>query len=77
MALVSRRNVLVLGALSAALGGCDTLDDLNPFGEHKTPLPGVRHPVPMVDTRPRSLDMPSNGLTQTTVGPEPSDAKAK
>ncbi|HVV95185.1 MAG TPA: hypothetical protein VHD15_17365 [Hyphomicrobiales bacterium] len=77
MAVVSRRNVLVLGALSAALGGCDTLEGLNPFAEHKTPLPGVRHPVPTVDTRPRDFDMSSNGLTQTTVGPEPSDAKAK
>lgn len=71
MALVSRRNLLVLGALSVALGGCDTLDDLNPFAEKKTPLPGERHPVPMVDSRPRSFEIPSSGLTQTTVGPEP------
>jgi hypothetical protein len=70
MALVTRRNLIVLGALSAALGGCDTLEDLNPFAEKKTPLPGVRHPVPMVDTRPRDFSMPSSGLTETTVGPE-------
>jgi hypothetical protein len=77
MAMVSRRNLLVFGAISVALGGCDTLEDLNPFAEKKTPLPGVRHPVPVVDTRPRSFDLPSNGLTETTVGPESAPAPGK
>jgi hypothetical protein len=37
---------LVLAALFViGLAGCETLDNLNPFQEKKTPLPGERKPV--------------------------------
>jgi hypothetical protein len=69
MASLTRR-CLLLGTLALPLAGCDTLSSLNPFAEHKTPLPGVRHPVPMVDTRQRPIMPMSSGLTETTVGPQ-------
>jgi hypothetical protein len=70
MANLTRR-CLLLGTLALPLAGCDTLDSLNPFAEHKKPLPGVRHQVPVVDTRPRPAIMPmSGGMTETTVGPQ-------
>jgi hypothetical protein len=69
MANLTRR-CLLLGTLALPLAGCDTLESLNPFAEHETPLPGVRHPVAQVDTRPRSWVMPANGMTETTIGPQ-------
>ncbi len=54
--------VLTLGA-----AGCDTLEKLNPFEEHKKPLAGQRQPVfpegvPGVDYKSQ-LDQPSNSNT--------------
>lgn len=42
----------VVAALAGSAAGCDTLSNMNPFGEKKTPLAGERRPVPQVAPRP-------------------------
>jgi hypothetical protein len=41
--LLSLRPALIL--LPLVLGGCETIDKLNPFQEKQTPLPGDRQPL--------------------------------
>nr|WP_246482347.1 hypothetical protein [Methylopila capsulata] len=50
----------VVAALAGSAAGCDTLSNMNPFGEKKAPLAGERRPVPKVapsppDTVPQPL----------------------
>ncbi|MQT11289.1 PQQ-like beta-propeller repeat protein [Segnochrobactrum spirostomi] len=36
---------LLLSVMALSVAGCDSLASLNPFADHKTPLPGERHDV--------------------------------
>ncbi|GLK80023.1 hypothetical protein [Methylopila turkensis] len=42
----------VVASLAGALGGCESISNLNPFGEKETALPGERRPVPPVAPQP-------------------------
>jgi hypothetical protein len=83
----SRRFHLLPAALFAltlgvALGGCETLDKLNPFEEKQTPLPGVRKPlfpegVPGVDFgAPPPQPTNSNIPIPANTGPAEAEPRA-
>jgi hypothetical protein len=83
-----RRRLRPLGAalvglsLGIVLGGCETLEKLNPFEEKQTPLPGVRKPlfpegVPGVEFgAPPPQPSNSNIPIPANTGPAESESRA-
>ncbi|WP_020185093.1 hypothetical protein [Methylopila sp. 73B] len=58
----------VVAALAGSAAGCDTLSNMNPFGEKKTPLAGERRPVPQVAPNPPdTVPQPLSALPLTPV----------
>ncbi|GLK76885.1 hypothetical protein GCM10008171_21390 [Methylopila jiangsuensis] len=53
----------VVAALGATVVGCESLSNMNPFGEKETPLPGERRPVPQVaPPPPETVPQPLSAL---------------
>ena len=65
-----KRTVLA-AVLAAGVGGCDTLEDLDPFGkDDKTPLPGQRISV-LLHERSLSPDLDAQGAAVLLPAPTP------
>ncbi|MFD1332251.1 hypothetical protein ACFQ4O_09610 [Methylopila musalis] len=66
--MTERSRILLRLAIVAALGatvvGCESLSNMNPFGEKEKPLPGERRPVPQVAPPPPDVVLdPLSALT--------------
>lgn len=53
----------IVASLAGGLGACESLSNLNPFGEKEKPLPGERVPVqPVAPQPPNTVPQPLSAL---------------